>query len=282
MKYTYTLLCLLIGLQAFSQNSSLLWKLEGKNLKKSSYLFGTIHLIPAKDYFVPKGLDEAFNKSELLVGEMDLSDLSSMTMEMMSNLSMKGDTTLDMLLTKEEYTKLNDKFMSSLGIGLDFMKSFKPFIISTMIMSSGTQEDNKSYEMELLEKANKKGMTMAGLETLQEQMAFLDVLPYTYQAKELVKMLDQGSENDEFQKMVEIYKSQNLDSIVAMVKEQGEDGQMEDILLKNRNKNWIAKIVKFASDKPTFFAVGAAHLGGKNGIIDLLRAEGYKLTPIIK
>ncbi len=282
MKFTYTLLSLLLGLQSFGQSSSLLWKLEGKDLKKPSFLFGTIHLIPSKDYFEPTGMAEAFQQSDILVGEMDMSDMASMTMEMMSNLTMKGDTTLDMLLTTEEYKKLNDKFVSTLGMGLDFMKTFKPMILSTMMMQGITNGESKSYELELLEKAKTKGIPMAGLETLKEQMSFLDALPYTYQAKELVKMMDQDSDDGEFQKMVDVYKTQNLDAMVSMIKEQGEGSAMEDILLNNRNKNWIAKIEKFASEKPTFFAVGAGHLGGQKGIIALLKEQGYRVTPVVK
>ncbi len=282
MRFTYTILSLLLGLQSFGQSSSLLWKLQGKDIKKPSYLFGTIHMIPSKDYFEPAGMQEAFNQSELLVGEMDMSDMTSMTMEMMANLKMKGDTTLDMLLSKEDYKKINDKLVSTIGMGLDFMKTFKPMILSTMMMQGITKEESKSYELELLEKAKNKGIPMAGLETLQEQMSFLDALPYTYQAKELVKMLDQDSDDGEFQKMVDIYKTQNLDAMVDMIKEQGESSAMEDILLNNRNKNWIAKIEKFASEKPTFFAVGAGHLGGPKGIIALLKEQGYSVTPVVK
>lgn len=282
MRFTYTLLSLLLGLQSFGQSSSLLWKLQGKDIKKPSYLFGTIHMIPSKDYFEPDGMQEAFNQSELLVGEMDMSDMTSMTMEMMANLNMKGDTTLDMLLSKEDYKKINDKLVSTIGMGLDFMKTFKPMILSTMMMQGITKEESKSYELELLEKAKNKGIPMAGLETLQEQMSFLDALPYSYQAKELVKMLDQDSDDGEFQKMVDIYKTQNLDAMVDMIKEQGESSAMEDILLNNRNKNWIAKIEKFASEKPTFFAVGAGHLGGPKGIIALLKEQGYSVTPVVK
>lgn len=281
MKFTYTLLSLLLGLQTFGQSSSLLWKMEGKDLKKPSYLFGTIHLIPAKDYFEPNGLENAFQQSELLVGEMDMSDMAAMTMEMMSNLTMKNDTTIDMLVTPEEYKKLNDKFVSTMGMGLDFMKTFKPMILSTMMMQGVSSEESKSYELELLEKAKSKGIPMAGLETLKEQMSFLDALPYTYQAKELIKMMDQDQNDGEFQKMVEVYKSQNLDAMVNMVREQGENSPMENILLNDRNKNWIAKIEKFASEKPTFFAVGAGHLGGPTGVIALLKEKGYKITPVV-
>lgn len=282
MKYAYTLLGLLIGLNAIGQSSSLLWKIEGKNLKKPSYIFGTIHLIPAKDYFEPAGLQAAFDQSEILVGEMDLSDLGSMSAELMAGMQMKGDTTLDMLLSTEDYHKLDEKMTASLGMGLDFMKTFKPFVISTMLISDLKQEESKSYEMELLAKANQKSMPMAGLETLNEQMSFLDALPYSYQAKELVKMMNQDSDDGYFQKMVDAYKTQNLDVLVKLINEQSESGEMQDILLDNRNKNWIPKIIKFAEEKPSFIAVGAGHLGGPNGIISLLKQAGYRLSPVLK
>lgn len=281
MKFITALLTLLVSVPGFAQ-SSLLWKIEGKDIKKPSYIFGTIHLIPASDYFEPAGLEAAFQQSELLVGEMDLSDMNGMTMEMLSDMYMKGDTTLDMLLTKEEYDKLDQKFIESMGVGLDFMKSFKPIFLSTMLMTPGEGEETKSYEMELLNKANSRGMKMAGLETLQEQMGFLDVMPYSFQAKELVKMIDKKSDDSDFRKLIDAYKSQNLDALVKIIKEQSEGSVIEDVLLGKRNKNWIQKIVNFAKSQPSFIAVGAGHLGGQEGIIKLLQAEGYKLTPVTK
>lgn len=280
MRYFTALFALLFTLPSIAQ-SSLLWKIEGKDIKKPSYLFGTIHLIPASDYFEPKGLDAAFNSCELLVGEMDLSDITGMSLEVMANMQMKGDTTLDMLLTKEEYDKLDKRFLSTLGIGLDFMKSFKPIFLSTMLMTPGEGEETKSYELELMEKAKKKGIKMAGLETLQEQMGFLDVLPYSFQAKELVKMLDVKTDDSDFQKMVQVYKSQNLDELYAIIKGQSEGSALEDVLLVKRNKNWIQKIVNIAQTQPSFIAVGAGHLGGENGVIHLLKAQGFKVTPVL-
>lgn len=281
MKYISALITLLISIPGFSQ-SALLWKLEGKDLKKASYIFGTIHMIPATDYFEPAGLEEAFNQSELLVGEMDLSDIAGMSIEVLADMQMKGDTTMDMLLTPEEYKRLDEKLSAVNGIGLDFMKSFKPIFLSTMLMAPDDGVETKSYEMELLNKAKARGIKMSGLETLQEQMGFLDVMPYSFQAKELVKMMDMTTDGSDFKKLVEVYKSQNLDALSRIIKEQSEGSVMEYVLLESRNKNWIQKIINYAKSQASFIAVGAGHLGGEKGIINLLKAEGYKLTPVLK
>lgn len=279
-KYTFTSFLLLIASFAHSQ-SSLLWKIEGKNLKKPSYLFGTIHVIPQKDYFEPKGMMESLEKSDLFVGELNLTDSSAIGMEMMTNMAMKNDTTLEMLLSPKEYKKLDSFFVSKMGMGLELFKSFKPILLSTMLLPLTSGEEVTSYEMELLKKANQKGIPMAGLESISEQMSFIDKLPYTYQAKELMKVMDGDNKDDDFAVLIEAYKSQNIEILAEEIKKQTQSSlAMEGILLNDRNKNWISKIEDLINKQSCFFAVGAGHLGGKEGVINLLKQKGYKLSPI--
>src|SRR5690349_16142189 len=101
-KFSLSLLLLFLAGIGYTQQSSLLWKIEGKKLKKPSYIFGTIHMIPQRDYFEPKGMVEALESAELFVGELNLTDSAAIGIEMLSNMAMKNDTTLDMLLTAEE------------------------------------------------------------------------------------------------------------------------------------------------------------------------------------
>lgn len=279
-KYTFTSFLLLIATFTHAQ-SSLLWKIEGKNLKKPSYLFGTIHIIPQKDYFEPKGMMESLEKSDLFVGELNLSDSSAIGMEVMTNMAMKNDTTLDMLLSPKEYKKLDSFFVSKMGMGLELFKSFKPILLSTMLLPLTSGEEVTSYEMELLKKANQKAIPMAGLESVAEQMSFIDKLPYAYQAKELMKVMDGDVKDDDFTVLIEAYKSQNIDLLAEEIKKQTQSSlAMEGILLNDRNKHWIPKIEDLISKQSCFFAVGAGHLGGKEGVINLLKQKGYKLSPI--
>lgn len=271
---------LLAGL-GYSQQSSLLWKIEGKNLKKPSYMFGTIHLIPQKDYFEPNGMIEALEKSDLFVGELNLTDSSAIGMEMLNNMTMKDDTTLDMLLSAEEYKKLDSFFVSKMGMGIEMFKAFKPMLLSTMLLPVSTGEEVTSYEMELLKKATAKSIPMIGLESVSEQMSFMDKLPYKYQAKELIKVMEGGDDNDGLDELIRAFKSQDIDLLADEIKKQSDSSAvMETVLLSDRNQKWIPKIEDLIAKQSCFIAVGAGHLGGKQGVINLLKQKGYKLTAV--
>ena len=100
----------------------------------------------------------------------------------------------------------------------------------------------------------------------------------------LVKSIKGGAKegNSEFAKMVEMYKSQDIESMSQMMS--GDDteglGQYESMLITTRNLNWIPLMAKSMKEKQTFFAVGAGHLGGKKGVVNLLRKEGYTVKPL--
>lgn len=122
-----------------------------------------------------------------------------------------------------------------------------------------------------------------GLETIEEQMAFFDKIPYKIQANELVKSVTDNFNADkkELQLLINAYRSKNLNEIQRLNSSKSAlISDYEDLLLNNRNKNWVHLIPKISSDKPTFFGVGAAHLFGKKGVINLLRDEGYTVEAI--
>jgi uncharacterized protein len=86
----------------------------------------------------------------------------------------------------------------------------------------------------------------------------------------------------EFSKMVELYKQQNLQGLYAMtLKSEFELENQQELLLNQRNRRWIPLLEGQMAEKPTFVAVGAAHLAGEQGVIALLRKQGYTLTPIL-
>lgn len=80
--------------------------------------------------------------------------------------------------------------------------------------------------------------------------------------------------------MLELYRQKNLDALNNIMNDEDDLAAYNDILLTNRNEKWIPEIIEQAKIKPTFFAVGAAHLGNTNGVINLLRKKGYIVTPV--
>ena len=269
--------------------NALLWKIEGKGLKEPSYLFGTIHMINKDDYFLPEGLEEAFDKSDKVVFEIDLDDMSDMgsLMGMLTGLMMKDGMTLKKLLSPEEYKEVSTYF-EGMGLPMVMLGKVKPMFLSmlaevNMDPTAMQSEEIMSYEMELYDKANNDSKDVGGLETMAYQMSLFDSIPYKEQALMLLDAVrGTNLESDMFDQTVALYKLQDIEAMVSMVTEAEMEGEtnFEDVLLNNRNRNWIPVMGKKMATGSTFFAVGAGHLGGDQGVIRLLKREEYDVTPV--
>ena len=118
---------------------------------------------------------------------------------------------------------------------------------------------------------------------MKYQMSLFDSIPYKDQAMMLLDAVrGTNLESDMFEKTVAFYKAQNIEAMVEMVgtSSPAEESSFENILLHNRNQNWIPVMSTMMASGPVFFAVGAGHLAGQSGVINLLKKQGYKLTPI--
>lgn len=267
--------------------NSLLWKIEGNNISAPSYLYGTIHMIDSKDYFLPRGTMSAIDASDQMVFEIDMNEMNDMgsIMELMSKAFMKDGKTLSDLLSEDDY-KLVKAHFEKMGLPLMMLERIKPAFLTVFaydIDPSGMQNGSiKSYEMEFFELAKNTNKPVSGLETLEFQMGVFDAIPYEDQATMLVDAIKAGNaDNDDFKMMVDMYKNQLINDMVTMIADDDAmGGENEDVLLTGRNKNWIPVMANLMSTQRVFFAVGAAHLAGETGVIHLLREQGYKLTPI--
>ena len=142
-------------------------------------------------------------------------------------------------------------------------------------------EKQASYETSFMEMAKSQSKETIGLETLEFQMGIFDKMDKEDQIDMLVKSVKEfDSMKGEFGEMIDIYRSQDLDGLYQMFKKYPEYEKYEAELLSNRNKDWIGKIGKIISEKPSFIAVGAGHLGSENGVVNLLKEAGYKVKPV--
>lgn len=295
------------------QANALLWKIEGKKLKHTSYLFGTIHMIPTEDFFWPENTKEAIEQCKRLTLEIDMADMEdniALQMSMMMNIFMKGGVTLPKLLSDEDYKMVKDHFENgNLPIPQMMLDKIKPMFLSMMVseefdflggglLGGGDEvKENESeeeadsggimsYEMEFIEIAKENGLETSGLETVQYQMSIFDSIPYEAQAKMLVDAViaeqdTSANATSQIADMISKYKEQDLKGLYNLLgDEEAGIEQFEDVLLIQRNKNWIPIMIEQMKDMPTFFAVGAGHLAGPEGVLSLLSAEGFQLTPI--
>jgi uncharacterized protein len=267
--------------------NSLLWEISGNGLHKTSYLYGTIHMIAKSDFFITNPTRLALEGSDRVVFEINLRKMMNPIgmFSIFSKAMMKDGKRLRDLLSPEDYA-----LVKRIGLPLTMLERVKPLFLSSFADGDGmpNKESSTSYEMEFLNIAEKNNKLLDGLETVEFQMGIFDSIPYRAQAEMLVANLKSDKKEDnEFKKMVDLYKSQDIEALcktiqsdTTMAKESEGLGSYENMLLVNRNRNWIPIMGRMMQDKRTFFAVGAGHLGGTNGVIRLLRQAGYKVRAV--
>jgi uncharacterized protein YbaP (TraB family) len=265
--------------------NSLLWEITGKGLEKPSYVFGTIHMIDREHYFLTDAAKEAFDKVYNVTFEIDMEEMTDLgtLMPLMMKAFMRGDTTLRDLLSEEKYTLVSNHFQE-IGLPMMFVERIKPMFLSALAsgdMSDPTaQQDIVSYEMELMEMAQDKEKEIMGLETAEYQMSMFDSIPYRVQADMLVASIqDQSGGSEQMERMIELYTTQNIEGMQSLMEEDQDVLDYQDLLLVTRNRNWIPVMEKRMADGPSFFAVGAGHLAGAEGVLRLLVEAGYTIKP---
>jgi len=286
-KWNLILFLSLFSVVSFGQQeNTLLWKIEGNGLKKPSYLFGTMHILCADDAELGKNLRAAIAQSDNVYLEVDMSNLMEMA-DAMSKMKMKGDTTLETLLTKVEFQKIKDYFENeNTLLPFAMINTYKPLLAASLLEQKAMPcEKTAMMEQLIMQEAKKNDKKIKGLETMSYQASVLDSIPYKLQAQQLFEYIAKSDKKDEsdrqMKEMIEVYKKQDLNALGKMMIE--EDAGMSafmDILLYNRNRNWVNKLNTLLPEKSLVIAVGAGHLPGENGVINLLKKEGYTVTPV--
>lgn len=272
------------GIASYGQNQkSLLWKISGNGVEKPSYLFGTIHM--TCDATLEKPILDALDKTSQLYLELDMDD-PGMQMTMMQGMMMKDGKTIKSMMSAEDYKAVDAYLMEKTGFTLSLFNTMKPFMVSTLVLPKLLDCPIQSVETELMNVAKAQKEEVFGLETVKEQMAVFDAIPYQVQADELVESAKGGFADDkkELDKMFEAYRLKDVDAMQKMTMESGNKitSDYQEVLLNQRNENWIPKIESIIREKPTFFGVGAGHLGGEKGVIALLRKKGYQVEAVLQ
>lgn len=286
---TYTTVFFILLIISTSVQAQLLWKISGNGLNKPSYLLGTHHLIDKEK--IPSFLNIAacVPQTDVVVGEMDMSRMMSMQIKLMKAAVMK-DTTMNELLSKDDYQLVDTRFKELMGSGLNKLGKLKPAMLSALYeIKLYMKEMNLKKEPETLDIAiqnigKKSKKKIYGLETIDQQ---IDILFNSKSLKRQAAILVETVRDDQkmpesLKQLNEAYLSGDLETISRLAKE---DNPMSDedlnILIYNRNKNWMEQLLKMIPEKSCFIAVGCYHLLNNQGLIQLFRDAGYKVEPVI-
>lgn len=184
-----------------------------------------------------------------------------------------------------EEVEIVDAFLKdNVSVSIKVVDKFNPLVISSMFIPKLLDCPMKSIEMELVKISKEQEEEVFGLETIEDQMAVFENIPYKVQVEELVKTAKDNLVNDkiELKKMLAIYNEEDIEGLLTIMNESENKiaTSYDDILLNDRNRKWIPIIEKVSKESATFYAVGAGHLAGENGVIKLLRKQGFTVEAI--
>jgi uncharacterized protein YbaP (TraB family) len=266
---------------------SVFWEVSGRGLAQPSYLFGTFHLVGKSHTDTLINVMDKFKASTLLIGEVIL---DSAAFKKVMAASMLQGTTLELLLDEDLFSRTSTWLQEMTGHDLHMLNHVNPLTVQIYIMMLLQQKyspvSNPAAETAMdqyfQQIAREQGKTMVGLETIEDQIhVVFDQLSYARQAELLgayVKERDKAY--DELVAMNRAYATGDLPALERMVHDEHYSDSELDQMLYHRNQNWMRQLPTLFQQGRAFVAVGAMHLTGSQGLIALLRQQGYQLRPL--
>ncbi|MBF8149965.1 TraB/GumN family protein [Winogradskyella sp. F6397] len=270
-----------LSYSGFSQEHSpyeLLWKIEGNNLESPSYLFGTMHIDDARVFNFSDAVMPAIESSEFFALEVNADSL--MTAIMRKEYDITANDFYKNLLQPNDYKRLLKRFEEVNEYSLVDSEIMSPDQIVSMLIPDIDKDDDKAtfVDFYLLSQAQTMNKTIVGLEDIDDQINYFDNLSDDQKINKILSHLDVDvdSINRTKEIMTKIYATGNLDKIEEFI---NEHDVIDDVMISRNRvmKNSIIDIMKKGS---LFAGVGAAHLVGKENVIELLQKEGYNVSVV--
>jgi uncharacterized protein len=274
---------LAIGHGIDAQEKTFLWEVSKDN--HSIYLLGSIHYLRKENFPLHKSIIDAFDASKRIVLEIDLNRISPGVAQKLTldKAVYRDGQTLQQNVSQETY-QLAEQRASKLGIDMRVMAPMKPWFVALTLAAIKFQQigldPNLGVDHYLAERAKRSGKSTSGLETLEFQIGLLDQLSKRDQEsllRETVVELDLLDTN--INQIVQAWLKGDSDSLEALLLAgMKEYPEVHEKIIVDRNRRWVPQIEKiFAQGDGGMVVVGAAHLIGKDGVIEMLKARGYRL-----
>ncbi|MGI6243678.1 MAG: TraB/GumN family protein [Prevotella sp.] len=283
-------------------SAQLMYKISGNGLEKPSYIIGTHHL--ANTGFVNQipGVKEALTNTDQMYGELPWDDMMNpdSMKYMQSAMTLPEGKKLKDILNTEQYAKLNAYLKKTMQVDLSSpqveaqMGSMTPMamttqltLISFMMKHMGEFDPTNTFDQYFQAQAKKNNEYVGGLETVAFQTETLyKSFPMSRQVELLMCFLNHTTFIEQMnEKITSAFYAQNLDALKTAMDEKMNNScdnkpEEDDLLINNRNADWLGKMPAIMAAKPTFFAVGAAHLPGEKGVLEGLKKLGYTVEGV--
>lgn len=293
---------ILLGLMAATgAQAQLLYKISGNGLEKPSYIIGTHHL--ANVGFVNKinGVKEALTETDQVYGEVVFSDMTkSDTAKMIKNYqTLPSGQTIKTVLTAEQFKAVDACLKKLMDVGfsssevMDKMGHMTPQALATQMQSimfmmkhMGEYDPSTTFDQYFQAQAKKNNEPIGGLESVKQQCELLYTVPMKRQIEQLMCVVNnQDFYTNSMEKVSKAFYNQDLDALKLAQDEKLSNtcdatAEEQAALVDNRNADWMTRMPAIMAAHPTFFAVGAGHLPGDKGLLQLLKNAGYTVEGV--
>ncbi len=261
-----------------NKKHSLIWKMESSEWSHTSYLIGTMHVKDAKAFVRMEDMMHCIRSCDIFATEFNLEEAdASITAE---GMDLPEDMTLETMLGEKKFSKIRKIIAKAFGLDIMFFKGSIPLLVSNLLVEKVLSDDmQSSLDQTLWAYAKGEDRIMMGIETFQEQMDILGMIPMDYQLKQLKEI---AKHTQRFRQQIlhtaQLFEEENIQQLYKSTKKS--IGPIRKLMLYDRNVKMADRVEKIASEQSLCFAVGAGHLWGKKGLIKLLKTKGFILKPV--
>jgi len=259
------------------------WEVSGRQNKL--WLFGSVHLLQEADAALPEVAEQAYDNAESIVGELDLNAAIA---------GMFGPKALALQLLPEGQTlaaslgpdlfKRLQQEAGKLGMDTDFMTRQQPWFVAMQIQQLRLLRAGfnplHGIDMQIATRAGADGKPMRGLELVEDQLGIFASLSMEQQREFLRATLEEKDMDGQMQDITQAWRSGNMDVLGRLLREGAEESpELFQKLTTDRNRRWLPQIEQMLQDPRNDYlvVVGALHMVGSDGLVELLRRKGYRV-----
>ena len=258
------------------------WAIHGEH--NTVYLAGSVHLLKESDAALPSGFDRAYTGSRALVMELDLGKVDQLEAAswMMEHGTLPEGSSLRGTIGEDRYRRVNAEAIR-LGLPMETLDQFTPWVLGLQLLELQYMQlgfnPEQGVEQQLERRARTDGKPTTGLETLAEQLGVFQTLSSEDQARFLdlivTEMHEVGSET---QSVISAWRTGDSGRLAALLGDEYKSfPALYRTLVTDRNRRWLPQIEKLLKDKDNYFVVvGALHLVGEGGLLELMRRDGFR------
>jgi uncharacterized protein YbaP (TraB family) len=260
---------------------SLLWEISGNGLANPSYLYGTMHVGDKRAHDFSDATLKAFNQSKAFAGELNMAEVDQLAV--LNLMKLADGQKLKELFTADEWTRVETYCMERLRVNVNDFNDYNIFFVYSLIAQSQFKnQKGQAVDLYFFDQAREQSKKLLGLEKMEEQIAAINSMTIDEQKKMLLESVDDKKDKSgsEMKKMLKYYSKGDLDKLMALSTEADLGSNFETAFITDRNHRMAERMVPMMQSQSTFVAIGALHLPGEEGVIQLLRGMGYVVEPL--